>query len=102
MYQYYMPLKQQIVDLYKKGEKEQANELLKPYRSVLYKHYKKGLSVYFDKELFDITMDILATEDIPEKKKKARLDYVKKLREWVPKEHLEPIVIYDYNGERIS
>lgn len=94
MYEMYMPMKSQLVQLHKEERWEELNELLKPYRSALWACYKKKLGLCFDKEIFDITMDILLLE--------GSKTYVRKLRAMVPEAHWEPMVITDYKGEPIN
>ena len=94
MYEKYMPIKKLLVKLHKEGRYEELNKLLKPYRSVLLSCYKKGLGLCFDKEIFDMTMDILRSE--------GRYQYVNKLYEMVPQEHWKPMVITDYKGNLVE
>lgn len=94
MYEKYMPMKSQLVELHKAERWEELNELLKPYRSALWACYKKKLGLCFDKDIFEMTMDILLRE--------GSKTYVRKLRAMVPEEHWEPMVITDYKGEPIN
>ena len=94
MYEMYMPMKAQLLELHRTEQWEELNELLKPYRSALWACYKKKLGLCFDKEIFDITMDILLME--------GSKTYVRKLRAMVPESHWEPMVITDYKGEPIN
>lgn len=94
MYEKYMPMKSQLVELHKAEQWEELNELLKPYRSALWACYKKKLGLCFDKDIFEMTMDILLRE--------GSKTYVRKLRAMVPEEHWEPMVITDYKGEPIN
>lgn len=94
MYEMYMPMKSRLLELHRTEQWEELNELLKPYRSALWACYKKKLGLCFDKEIFDITMDILLME--------GSHSYVRKLRAMVPESHWEPMVITDYKGEPIN
>ena len=94
MYEMYMPMKDQLVQLHKEERWEELNELLKPYRSALWACYKKKLGLCFDKDIFEMTMDILLME--------GSKTYVRKLRAMVPEEHWKPIVITDYKGEPVE
>lgn len=94
MYEMYMPMKDELIRLHKEEKWEELNELLKPYRSALWACYKKKLGLCFDKEIFDITMDVLLREDSQ--------NYVRKLRAMVPASHWEPMVITDYKGEPVN
>lgn len=51
----YLPLKEQLVDAYQKGDFEMLTELLTNYDEQARQHLSKtGMSIYFDKEIFDI------------------------------------------------
>ena len=94
MYEHYMPMKKLLRKLYEEQRFEELNELLKPYRSVLWDCYKKGLGLCFDKEIFDMTMHIL--------KREGSYTYVKKLQNMVPENHWEPMTVTDYKGELVE
>lgn len=94
MYEKYMPMKSTLVQLHQEERWEELNELLKPYRSALWACYKKKLGLCFDKDIFEMTMDILLRE--------GSKTYVRKLRAMVPESHWEPLVITDYKGEPIN
>ncbi len=94
MYEKYMPMKEHLVKLHKEERWDELNELLKPYRSALWACYKKKLGLCFDKDIFEMTMDILLRE--------GSKTYVRKLRAMVPEEHWKPIVITDYKGEPVE
>ena len=94
MYEKYMPMKDQLVELYQAEKYEELNELLKPYRSALWWCYKKKLGLCFDKDIFDMTMKILEME--------GSTSYAAKCRKLVPEQHWEPIVITDHKGDAIE
>lgn len=94
MYEKYMPMKKLLVKLHSEERYTELNELLKPYRSALWACYKKGLGLCFDKEIFEMTMDILRME--------GSYTYVKKLRAMVPEQHWAPMVVTDYKGELVE
>ncbi len=94
MYERYMPMKKLLKKLYEEERYEELNELLKPYRSALWACYKKGLGLCFDKEIFELTMEIL--------KREGSYTYVKKLRKMVPESHWEPLVVTDYKGDLVE
>lgn len=94
MYEKYMPMKSTLMQLRREERWEELNELLKPYRSALWACYKKKLGLCFDKDIFEMTMDILLRE--------GSKTYVRKLRAMVPESHWEPLVITDYKGEPIN
>ncbi len=93
MYEMYMPIKDQLLQLYREERFEELNELLHPYRSALWSCYKKGLGLCFDKEIFELTMDLLRRE--------GSYTYARKLRAKVPEQHWAPMVITDYKGEPV-
>jgi hypothetical protein len=94
MYERYMPMKKLLKKLYEEERYEELNELLKSYRSALWACYKKGLGLCFDKEIFELTMEIL--------KREGSYTYVKKLRKMVPESHWEPLVVTDYKGDLVE
>ena len=94
MHEMYMPMKDKLVELHRTEQWEELNNLLKPYRSALWACYKKKMGLCFDKEIFDITMDVLLRE--------GSTSYVRKLRAMVPPSHWEPMVITDYKGDPVS
>lgn len=93
MYEMYMPMKEQLLQLDKEGRYDELNELLKPYRSALRHCYKKKLGLCFDKDIFEITMKILVREGSGA--------YAKRLRALVPEAHWQPMVITNYKGEPV-
>ena len=94
MYERYMPIKKLLVQLYQQERYEELNTILMPYRKALRACQKKGLGLCFDKEIFDMTMDLLQRED--------RGAYVKKLRALVPKQHWQSMVVTDYKGQLVE
>lgn len=75
----YMPVKNQIIELYSKGDFEGLTELLADYdEQVRYHLSKTGMTIFFDKEIFDIYLVWLTQNN------GARL--VGKMRKSVPKE----------------
>lgn len=94
MYEWYMPIKKVLVQLYEQKRYEELNALLKPYRRALRSCQKKGLGLCFDKEIFDMTMQILCRE--------GRIAYAKTLRLLVPKQHWEPMTVTDYKGQLVE
>lgn len=95
LYQQYMPMKQQLLDLEKAEDYQELNRLLEDYRSALYACYKKKLGLCFDKDIFELTMRLLSRES-------GNGEYVKKLRAMVPAAHWEPMTITDYKGDPIA
>lgn len=93
LYEQYMPMKEELLKLDQEGRYEELNELLHPYCSALHTFYKKKLGLCFDKEIFDITMNVLERE--------GRTVYAAKLRAMVPDAHWKPMVITNYKGEPV-
>lgn len=93
LYEQYMPMKEQLKALHAQQRYEELNELLQSYRRELNAFYQKGLGLCFDKEIFEMTMDLLQRE--------GSYTYVRKLRAMVPAQHWEPMVITDYKGEQV-
>lgn len=94
LYEQYMPMKKLLLKLHEEQRYEELNELLHPYRSALWTFYKKGLGLCFDKEIFELTMEILRME--------GSYSYVQKLREMVPAQHWEPMKVTDYKGQLVE
>lgn len=90
MHEMYMPIKDQLLRLYDEKRHDELKELLDPYLEALETCYEKKLGLCFDKDIFELTMNILQME--------GRNAYAKKLRELVPQQHWEPMVITDYKG----
>lgn len=93
LYEQYMPMKEHLKALYEQECYDELNTLLHPYRSALWTFYQKGLGLCFDKEIFDITMDII--------QKEGSYTYARKLRAMVPAQHWEPMVITNFKGEPV-
>lgn len=94
MYEKYMPMKNLLLNLYKEKQYENLKELLGPYFNALKACHKKGLGLCFDKEIFEIAMNLLEMED--------QHTYVNQLRAMVPEAHWEAMTITDYKGELIE
>ena len=93
MYEMYMPQKAQLLQMYRDGRYDELKTLLQPYYDALEDCYRKKLGLCFDKEVFDLAMELLLQED--------RYTYVHKLRALVPRQHWEPMVITNYKGEPV-
>ncbi|MBR0456558.1 MAG: LicD family protein [Firmicutes bacterium] len=85
MWDQYMPLKQQIKDLYAQDKWEELEEILEDYDAVMTRMIRIDLPVYFDREIFNIYCEIL--------ERRGEENVRERLLELVPEEHLEPIVI---------
>ncbi len=94
LYTQFFPRKDELLELYKKQDFYTLKRILKPYILSLEKNAKKGLGVCFDKDIFDITMEIYVHE--------GKIKRSKVLRNLVPEDHWKPIRIKDYNGKYIN
>ena len=90
MYEKYVPMKETLLQLDKEKKYDELREILEPYFVALQTFSKKGLGLCFDKEIFEIAMNILEMD--------GQSAYVKSLRDMIPESHWEPIVITDYKG----
>ena len=91
LWNYYMPKKEYLNQLYVAGVLEGLKRELKLYADEAKEQIKLGLGLYFDKDLFrylKIVMEHQGEGVLFEKIEKA-----------VPKNHLDPIVLKDHNGE---
>lgn len=94
LYEHYMPMKEEIVELHLKGDYRALKPILKPYRSALQTFKNKGLGLCFDKEIFEITQETLEIEGWS--------GYNKTIRSLVPEKHWKPISLLNYKGENID
>lgn len=81
----YMPQKQELLELYEEGQYAQLHVKLMPYLNMLKQNYKRKLGLCFDKDIFDITMELLRYEGEEE--------YAQKLISLVPPSDYEEIHI---------
>lgn len=81
----YMPQKQELLELYEQGQYAQLHVKLMPYLNMLQQNYKRKLGLCFDKDIFDITMELLRYEGEEE--------YAQKLISLVPPSDYEEIHI---------
>ena len=63
LWKYYMPYKERIIDLYNEEEYEVLRLVLLRYIKELLYFRKKEIGLCFDKELFDITIDVMRKSD---------------------------------------
>lgn len=94
LYTQYKDKKDEIISLHQQKNFEELRKILAPFVQALEKNYKKKLGLCFDKDIFNITMDLYAHNG-----QKAKAD---KLRKLVPAEHWEPIRLKNYKGEYIN
>lgn len=92
-WQKYMPMKGELIELHKSGDYEKLSEILKPYTEELKKHFKYGMTVFFDRDIFEISKDVLRETGSPE--------IADAIENYIPEEHKEPIRIKNYQGEYI-
>lgn len=92
-WQKYTPIKGELIALYEKGDYDSLSEKLQPYLDELKNFHTFDMTIYFDREIFNIAKDILA--------KSGKTDIAEDIEELIPKEHLAPIRIKDYKGEYI-
>ena len=90
-WQKYMPVKEKIIELHNAGKTEELQELLQPYLAQLERFAGSRMSIYFDKEIFDIALDIFRAEG------KERV--VDRLVNNIPPEHLGELRIKNSRGE---
>lgn len=81
----YMPQKQELLELYEQGQYAQLHVRLMPYLNMLKQNCKRGLGLCFDKDIFDMTMELLQYEGEGE--------YAQKLISLVPPSDYEEIRI---------
>lgn len=93
MYEMYMPMKERLVTLHKQQQYDVLADLLETYLERLQEFSKKNLGLCFDKEIFDITMDLLV--------QRGEKNYANQLRALVPEQHWQDIVITNYKGEPV-
>ena len=79
LWEYYKPLKPQIISLYQEKKYEDLEQILDKYLEKLNFYYNKNLGIIFDSVIFDITIDLLIYQ--------GKLNYARKLIDLVPKEH---------------
>lgn len=89
-----MPQKDKIIKLYNNEDYDTLKQILERYITCLNKNYKRGLGLCFDKEIFDVTMELY--------KRNGETGKADKLRRMVPDCHWEPVKIKNYRGEIIN
>lgn len=94
LYTEFMSQKNRIMELYDNKDYEKLNKILAPYISCLNKNYKRGLGLCFDKDIFNVTMELY--------KHNGNEKMAYRLRKLVPESHWEPIKIKNYKGEIIN
>lgn len=93
LWQKYMPMKEEIIRLYEKRDMEKLLEIYDIYIRYLKYFNKRRMTIFFDRELFDIAKELLEYIGRPE--------LAAAIERIIPEEHLEPIRIKNYKGEYI-
>ena len=91
LYEQYAPMKKELLAMRREGRYDELSAALAPYREKLMKNYKLGLGLCFDPEIFDCMLDVLRRE--------GNAPLAAELREMIPQEHLQPIVIKGYDDD---
>ncbi len=92
-WQKYMPRKEEIIKLYSEGDIEGIRDIMGDYLNELEIFAKKKLTIFFDREIFDIAKAVFMAE--------GKEELTESMEELIPPEHLEPIRIKNYKGEYI-
>ena len=91
LYEQYAPMKKHLLELRSQGRFDELSAALAPYREKLMKNYRLGLGLCFDPDILRCMLDVLRREG-----NGALAD---EIREMIPAEHLEPIVIKGYDDD---
>lgn len=83
LWEKYMPLKAEIMDLYNRSKYDELENILKDYLVMLDLYASKGLGIVFDPIIFEITMELLINKN--------QKDLARKYIKYAPKEHLIPL-----------
>lgn len=77
----YMPLKNQIIELYESKKWEELEIILSDYDDMVIEYQKKNLGIAFDKEILEIYLSLL--------KHQGREKFAEKLLKSIPLQHLQ-------------
>ena len=91
LYEQYAPIKQELLAMRREGRYDELRAALAPYREKLMKNYKLGMGLCFDPEILDCMLDLL--------RKEGNAPLAAEIRDMIPPEHMEPIVIKGYEDE---
>lgn len=94
MWQKYMPVKEDILRMHSEGKMDELLELFEPYLKQLVFFNKKKMTVYFDRDIFNIAKELLEYEGMQE--------VADEIESHIPEEHMGPIRIKNYAGEEIK
>lgn len=94
LWQRYMPLKEELIELHKKGDYKKLEEELREYMHSMEQCEKKGLGLCFDEDILKITLDVY--------RHRGEAEHAAALDRLVPAEHREVLHIMDYKGEIIE
>lgn len=90
----YMPKKETIQYRFEKGDISWLRETLAEYIDKLKLFAEKEMTIFFDEEIFEITLRVLNYDGFEE--------LSRKIRKLVPEEHKKPITIKDYDGNIVE
>ena len=85
MWEKYMPLKKNITELYNTGNWDELRDIFKEYNDVILEFNKQKMTVFFDREIFDIYKALLIHD--------GNTSLAEKLERRIPECHLKPIDI---------
>lgn len=85
MWEKYMPLKNEIIKLYNDNEWDELRNILEEYDDVIKEFNEKKMTVFFDREIFDIYKALLIHDGYK--------TLAEKLERRIPECHLKPIDI---------
>lgn len=85
MWEKYMPLKNKIIELYNSKNWDELRNILKDYNDVILEFNEQKMTVFFDREIFDIYKELLVYDGYEE--------LAEKLEQRIPECHLKPINI---------
>ena len=85
MWEQYMPLKKEIIRLYNEENWDALREILSDYHDIVMEFNEDKMTVFFDREIFDIYKELLIHDERP--------GLAERLERRIPECHLEPIDI---------
>lgn len=83
LWEKYMPLKAEIIDLYKNEKWTELEAMLSEFIEIIAVYARKRMGIAFDPEIFDITIELL--------KHRGRNELAEKAKKYMPKEYLIPL-----------
>ena len=91
LYEQYAPIKKELLAMQREGRYDELSAALAPYREKLMKNYRLGLGLCFDPDILGCMLDVIRRE--------GNAALADEIREMIPQEHLEPIVIKGYDDD---